>query len=179
MNHLENERQWVITTARKGKISEDDMERQLAAIDLQSNELRNKLDENLSVILVQEQTDHLKEWADQYLQDLATGLQVLETDVPNLDKAEMLNLYSILGASRFDEKYNGDKRASLQWAILEEKRKTVRMLISKVLVVKEEDGNKKIIPQLAFDVPNEFISLVYDYQSLAYVEQAREMVEGD
>jgi hypothetical protein len=179
INRLDNERQWVITTARKGKISEDDMEKQLSVIDLQINELSKKLDEKLSAILLQEQTSYLKEWADQYLQNLSVGLQVLETDVTTLNETEMLDLYSALDANRFDEKFKGNKKAALRWAILEEKRKTVRMIINKVLVIKEEDGGKKIIPQLAFDVPDSFKSLVYDYQSLAYVEQARDMVEGD
>ena len=53
------------------------------------------------------------------------------------------------------------------------------MLISKVLLVRDEEGGKRIIPQLAFELPSEFVSLVYDYQSLAYVEKARELVGDD
>ena len=89
----------------------------------------------------------------------------------------MFDFYSALGAAGFEEKYNGDKIAALGWAILEEKRRTVRMLISKVLLVKDENGEKRIIPQMSFDLPNEFISLVYDHQSLTYVEQARDVIE--
>jgi hypothetical protein len=51
------------------------------------------------------------------------------------------------------------------------------MLVNKVLVIKDKERGKRIIPQLAFEVPSDFASLVYDYQSLAYVEQAREMIQ--
>ncbi len=177
LDHLVDERQWVITTARKGRISDDDMESQLAAIDLQAMGLRKKHDDKLSAIVVQQQAEGLKEWANQYLANLATGLRVLETDIMELNDNERDNLYEVLGANRFEEKYNGDRLAALRWAILEEKRRTVRMLISKVLLVKDADGSKRIIPQLAFEIPPELASLVYGHQSLAYVEQARELVE--
>ncbi len=177
LDRLVDERQWVITTARKGRISEDDMESQLAAIDLQAMELRKKHDDKLSAIVVQQQAQGLKEWANQYLANLATGLRVLETDIIELSESERDNLYEVLGANRFEEKYNGDKVAALRWAVLEEKRITVRMLINKVLLVKDTDETKRIIPQLAFEIPQELASLVYGYQSLAYVEQAKEMVQ--
>ncbi len=51
------------------------------------------------------------------------------------------------------------------------------MLVNKVLVIKDKARGKCIIPQPAFEVPSDFASLVYDYQSLAYIEQAREMVQ--
>ena len=177
LDRLSDEKQWVITTARKGKISDDDMEKQLAAIDFQSMELRKMRDDKLAAILVQQQTEQLKDWANQYLSNLADGLRILETDIAELSENEYANLYQVLGASRFEEKNNVDQFDELKCAILEEKRKTVRMLVSKVLVVKDENGGKKIIPQLAFELPDGFASLVYDYQSLAYIEQAREMVK--
>lgn len=177
LSRLADERQWVITMARKSAITDDDMEKQLAAIDLQAMELRKKRDDKLAAILMQQQTDQLKEWADQYLKNLAGGLRVLETDISELSEIERLNLYNSLGANRFDEKYNHDKLASLRWAVLEEKRRNVRMLVSKVLLVKDPDGSKRIIPQLAFDIPHELASLVYGYQSLAYIEQVKELVE--
>ena len=62
-----------------------------------------------------------------------------------ISEDEFFELYQTLGAHRFEEKYNGDKIASLKWAILEEKRKIVRTLISKVLVIKEENGEKRIL----------------------------------
>jgi site-specific DNA recombinase len=178
LDRLTEERQWVITTARKGKITDEDMDGQLTAIDIQAAELRKKRGDKLAAIAVQQHADRLKEWADQYLRNIADGLRVLETDVLELTEEERANLYDALGAGRFEEKYNGDKLAALRWAVLEEKRRTVRMLISQVLVVKDKNGEKRIIPQLAFEIPAELSSLVYDDQSLAYVEQARELVEG-
>lgn len=176
LDRLSDEKQWVITTARKGKISDEDMEKQLAAIDFQSMELQKMRDDKLAAVFAQQQTEHLKEWANQYLANLADGLHILNVDITNLSEDEYINLYQILGAGRFEEKYNGDTLAALRWAILEEKRKTVRMLIDKVLVVKGDNDEKKIIPQLAFELPEGFASLVYDHQSLAYVEQMKEMV---
>ena len=155
------------------------MEKQLAAIDFQAMELRKLRDEKLSAILVQQQTEQLKDWANQYLANVAEGLRVLEMDLDELSDSELFDLYSALGAARFEEKYDGDKFAALKWSILEEKRRTVRMLISQVLLVKDENGGKRIIPQLAFELPSEFVSLVYDYQSLAYVEKARELIRDE
>jgi site-specific DNA recombinase len=175
---LADEKQWVITTARKGKISEEDKDKQLAAIDLQAMELRKMRDDKLAAILVQQQTERLKDWANQYLTDLANGIYILGVDLAELSPDEFANLYQKLGAHRFEEKYSGDTLAALKWAVLEEKRKTVRMLISRVLVVKDPDGSKRIVPQVAFELPDGFASLVYDHQSLAYVEQARELI-GD
>ena len=51
------------------------------------------------------------------------------------------------------------------------------MSVNKTLVLKDKDQGKRIIPQLGIEGPADFASLVYDYQSLAYVEQAREMVQ--
>jgi DNA invertase Pin-like site-specific DNA recombinase len=179
LDQLADEKQWVITTARKGKISEEDMDKQLAAIDLQAMELRKMRDDKLAAILVQQQTEQLKDWANQYLTNLANGLHILEMDITELSGDEFQDLYQALGATRFEEKYSGDTLAALRWAVLEEKRKTVRMLISRVLVVKDADGSKRIVPQLAFELPEGFASLVYDYQSLAYIEQIKELVSDD
>jgi len=178
LDRLEGERQWVITMARKGKISDDDMDGQLSAIDFQAMELRKKRDDRLSAIIVQQQTEQLKDWANQYLSNLASGLQILEVDVAVLSGDEFADIYQALGASRFEEKYDGDSLAALKWAILEEKRRTVRMIVDKVLVVKNEDASKKIVPLLAFELPEEFVSLVYDHQSLSYVEEGRKRMKG-
>jgi hypothetical protein len=46
-------------------------------------------------------------------------------------------------------------------------------------LAKDGDGSKRIIPQLAFEIPPEFASLLYGHQSPAYVEEQRRMkVEG-
>ena len=79
----------------------------------------------------------------------------------------------MFGANRLEEKYDGDRLAALRWAILEEKRRTVRMLISKILLVKDKDGTKRIIPKLSFELPQELASLVYGYQSLADVDRQK------
>jgi hypothetical protein len=142
-------------------------------------ELRKKRDDRLSAIIVQQQTEQLKDWANQYLSNLASGLQILEVDVAVLSGDEFADIYQALGASRFKEKYDGDSIAALKWAILEEKRRTVRMIVDKVLVVKNEDASKKIVPLLAFELPEEFVSLVYDHQSLSYVEEGRKRMEEE
>jgi hypothetical protein len=69
--------------------------------------------------------------------------------------------------------------AALQWAIFEEKRRIVRMMVDKVLVVKDIAEPKKIIPILALELLVEYASLVYNSQSLVYIEQARFLVQGD
>lgn len=179
LDRLTEERQWVITTARKGKITDEDMDGQLAAIDMQAAELRKKRGDKLAAVAGQQHSDRLKEWADQYLRNMADGLRILKTNMLELTEEEYANLYDAFGAGRFEEKYSGDKLAALRWAVLEEKRRAVRMLISHVLVVKDTNAEKRIIPQLAFEIPAELSSLVYDEFSKAYVEQAKVFVQGD
>ncbi len=60
-----------------------------------------------------QQTEGLKEWANRYLIDLATGLRVLETDIEELTKAERAKLYAALAAESFEEKYVGEKGCSI------------------------------------------------------------------
>ena len=178
LDRLMEERHWVITMARKEVISEDDLTAQLADIDIQASELRNKRGHKLAAIAIQNQADSLKQWADKYLQDVASGLRILESNVEEMDEAERSTLYEVLSASRFEVKFKGDRLAALRWAILEEKRRTVRMLIKEVLVVKGNKPREKIIiPKLAFEVPEEFVSLVSHDQSLTYVEAARTLAD--
>jgi hypothetical protein len=126
---------------------------------------------------VQQQGENLKIWTDQYLKGMANGLQALQIDIYQFCEEERDGLYQTLGADRFLVKYNRDVLAALNWAIFEEKRKIVKMLVKKVIVVKGEAGEKKIIPILTFNLPSEFASLVYDHQSLASIEQARRLSE--
>jgi site-specific DNA recombinase len=170
LDRIVQERQWVITQARVGRISEDDMEMQLVALDFQALGLRKERDEKTANLAVQQQAEHLKAWADEYLADIKRGLRVLNTDVTELSELEQDNLYTALEAARFEEKFDGDKLAALHWALLEEKRRTVRTLVSEVLVVKGEDSEKIIVPKLALKIPMEYASLAYDHQSLAYIE---------
>ena len=172
IDSITEERQWVITQARKGRITDDDMEMQLAALHFQMLDLKKKYNDQAAALAIHSQADELKQWADQYLQDVEKGLAILETPIEKMKEKDRLKIYDGLGASRFESKYEGDKFKALQWAILEEKRRIVRTLISSVLVVKTPENPKLIIPQLALEVPKSFASLVYDYQSLAYVEEA-------
>jgi DNA invertase Pin-like site-specific DNA recombinase len=176
LDRITEERQWIITQARKGRITEEDMEMQLVALDFQALNLRTKRDDKIAAIAVQQQAEHLKAWADQYLADIGRGLQALNSDVTELDEKERASLYSTLEAGRFAEKFDGDRIEALRWAVLEEKRRTVRMLVSEILVVKGENGEKLIIPQLALEIPREYASLAYDDQSLEYIESLVELV---
>lgn len=176
LDHITEERQWVITQARRGRITEDDMDMQLTALDFQALDLRKKRDDKVAAIAVQQQAEHLKAWADEYLADINRGLQVLNTDVAELGAEEQTNLYMALEAGRFLDKFDGDKLAALRWAILEEKRRTVKMLVSEVLVVKGENGEKIIVPQLALAIPMEYASLAYNDQSLEYIERGGQRV---
>ena len=175
LDHITEERQWVITQARKGRITEDDMDMQLTALDFQALDLRKKRDDKVAAIAVQQQAEQLKVWADEYLADINRGLQVLNTDVAELGAEEQANLYVALEAGRFLDKFDGDKLAALRWGILEEKRRTVKMLVSEVLVVKGENGEKIIVPQLALEIPMEYASLAYNDQSLEYIERGGQM----
>lgn len=175
LDDITEQRQWVITQARKGRITEEDMEMQLVALDFQALNLRTKRDDRIAAIAVQQQAEHLKVWADQYLADIGRGLQALNSDVAELTEEEQARLYSTLEAGRFAEKFDGDRIEALRWAVLEEKRRTVRMLVSEILVVQGENGEKLIIPQLALEIPREYASLAYDDQSLEYIESLAEL----
>jgi len=172
IDSITEERQWVITQARKGRISGDDMDMQLAALHFQMLDLKKKHNDQSAALAIHSQAEELKNWTDQYLQDIEKGLKVLDTPIQELSEIEKSNLYNGLGATKFESKYEGDKSKALAWAILEEKRRIVKTLISGVLVVKTPEDPKKIIPQLALEVPKSFASLVYDHQSLAYIEEA-------
>jgi DNA invertase Pin-like site-specific DNA recombinase len=172
LDNVAEERQWVITQARKGGITEEDMGMQLAALEYQALDLRKKREDKLAAIAVQQQADYLKEWADEYLSGVKRGLKILDTDVRDLNEEERDNLCIALEAGRFLDKFRGDRLAALRWAILEEKRRTVRALVSDVLVVKGKNGEKIIVPHLALAIPREYASLAYSDQSLEYVERA-------
>ena len=81
-------------------------------------ESRQKRDDKLTAMLVQQRVESLKDWVDQYVANMGNGLRALETDLTDLSKTERSNLYNALGADRFEEKYRGDKLAALRRAIL-------------------------------------------------------------
>ena len=141
---------------------------QLASLEFQALGLRKEHEEKLAAIAVQQQTVQLKEWAREYLADIGAGLRVLETPVEELSQEERESLFVELEAGRFEEKYSGDRLAALKWAILERKRRVVRILVSEVLVVQEPGGRKDIQPHLAIDIPREYVNLVSRDQSPEY-----------
>ena len=168
------ERQWVITQARKGAITENDMQHQLAALQFQEWELRKKIDELSKMTAARQHAETMAAWAQRYLSDIAAGVKVLDADLLTLTAQQRANLAAELQADRFEDKFPGDELAQLQWAVFEEKRRTVRTLISRIIVGKTPDGKRKITPILALDMPLEssldFAVLISGDQSLDAIE---------
>jgi site-specific DNA recombinase len=173
LDNIQSERQWVITQARKGRISDEDMDMQLGALHFQALDLKKKHGEMQAALTAKSQAESLKQWAAGYLKDIERGIDTLQTDPRDLSEADRAKLYDALEARRFEEKFEGDRLAALRWAILEEKRRMVRALIDHILVVKGENNEKLIIPKLVLEIPAEFASLYYDHQSLDYIEAWR------
>jgi len=76
LGNLIIDRQWVITQARKGNISEEDMEQQINDMSLLEASLKrdlNTLQETINVQLLENWEDKVK----QYLADLQVGIQAL------------------------------------------------------------------------------------------------------
>lgn len=72
------ERQWVITQVRKGKLSDEDMEYQLGALNIQELDIKKKLNNHNEF----QQIDKLKDWESitrSYFNDLSAGLEWLKT----------------------------------------------------------------------------------------------------
>lgn len=169
IDQIESERQWVITQARKSRISESDMDVQLAALHLQTLDLRKQQTEHQAAVAAMAEAERLKQWAEDYLLNVKAGLTVLEKDPEQLSKMEWDELYEGLDAQRFEAKYNGDKQAALNWAVLEEKRKIVRFLVRRVEVYLDDSGKKQVEPVLFLDLTDEKTGgLVHNYQSLSY-----------
>lgn len=176
VDEVTNERQWVITQARKGSITEDDMRMQLAALQFQELAYRKELDEKQAIEVAQQQAEALSAWAREYLTNVGAGIAALEVDPAKLSDAERQALAVNLDAERFLERFSGDEMAALLWAMLEERRRVVRTLISKVIVGKGEGGKgRKISPVLALDLPAE--SSIPNDQSLEYMERVEQLEE--
>jgi len=181
LEQLVTERHWVITQARKGRITEKDMEFQLGQIELQEQALRSAMGKYEAIQIARNQANVLTNWADQYLSNIQKGIAALEVDVEKLDTTSFDALHAELSASRFLDKFPGDRTEQLKWAILEEKRKTVRTLIDKVIVGKSADGRgRTITPICALDLPLDLMrSSDSGYQSLEYINahpETRRMV---
>jgi glutaredoxin len=84
LDKIIDERQWVVTQARKRTLTEDDMEYQLGILDSQEKLLKLELaDKNL---LVGDRGNKLLEFIEQYRKRLATGLDWLQSE-PQTPKA--------------------------------------------------------------------------------------------
>ena len=94
----------------------------------------------------------------------------MDVDLDSLNESQQDTLYTQMDAWRFEDKFPQDKLAQLKWAILEEKRRIVRLLISRVIVGKSENPKRTINPILALDLSLDSDSLDYGDQSLAYIE---------
>ena len=109
LDSLTLERQWVITQARKGKISDEDMEYQLSSLSLQELNLKREL-KSYTDILELTALDQWEVKANEYLEDLRAGLESL--NAPPQTEEERNEVFEI-------------------------KRKIVQTLISRVEIKKE------------------------------------------
>ncbi|HSV85532.1 MAG TPA: hypothetical protein VLH85_03090, partial [Levilinea sp.] len=76
LDDIELERQWVITQARKGRISDEDMEYQLGALSLEK--LTGKKDlASIDHLMGLEVLDNWEQKAREYLEDIRVGLESL------------------------------------------------------------------------------------------------------
>jgi site-specific DNA recombinase len=171
LDELVDERQWVITSARKGLITDSDMEHQLQQIEDQSAYNQKRLDDLQATQSAKRKLRSLVDWAGEFLKDIMSGIQILEQDVAEFGPEEREALYSQLEAWRFAESSPNDKRVQLEKAILEEKRRIVRTVISRVIVGKDPSGKGRIItPEMALDVPyDHVVSTAHGHQSLEYI----------
>ena len=118
LDALAMERQWVITQARKGKISEDDMDLQLGALSIQELELKRCLTRQIEASDLAALTD----WeavTREYLSNLAEGLDLLNAAPQNDEERHQKFLL---------------------------KRRLVRLLVEKVEI--EKDRKIEVILQL-------------------------------
>lgn len=171
IREIEQERQWVITQARKKRISERDMDAQLDQIQQQEWRHRRELEHLESLANAKRRIATLSEWVSEYLQQIRTGINALDTSIADLGVREQDALFTELEAWRFQDKFPDDKGAQLQWAILEEKRRAVRAVIDRVIVGRDESGKgRTITPILAIELPSgKDSSLASSHQSAEYI----------
>ena len=92
LDNLTLERQWVITQARRGGISEEDMDYQLSALTLQELSLKHDLDTVGQAVNIQ-LLDDWEERVKEYLADLQVGIASLNDDPQNPeDEQEIFEL---------------------------------------------------------------------------------------
>lgn len=159
------ERQRVITMARKELISEEDLSLQLTSLKFQELGLHKELEEKRLIVASRERKQFLSDWAARYLSEFRTGIESLDVDPNTMTDEERRELSNELEAWQFVERFPGDDLAQLRWAIFEEKRRTVRALVKRVIVSRAEGPEKrKIVVVLDLDVPSE--------ESMAYGDQS-------
>lgn len=159
LDELGAERQWVITQGRKKIITQQDMELQLIGLNLQGLGLQKELNEVKEKAGVQVQAQVLGEWAEQYLSEVGEGIRALDAKLERLAPEEYQALIVELEAWRFAERFPDDELAQLRWAMLEEKRRTVRMLVDRVIVSRTGGPEKrKITVVLNLTVPESSVS---------------------
>ncbi|GIK37612.1 MAG: hypothetical protein BroJett011_14450 [Chloroflexota bacterium] len=156
LDELGTERQWVITQARKKRITEDDMEMQLTGLQIQELGLHKELREVQAKSAARLQVQALSEWAAGYLSEIGEGIKTLNVKPEDMTPEERQALVSELEAWRFAEKFPGDELAQLRWAILEEKRRIIKTIIGRVVVSKVAGPERrKITPMLALQLPQD------------------------
>lgn len=92
LDQLIMERQWVITQARTGKITSEDMDYQLTTINLQEIDIKKKMSHHNEVL----QTNRFKDWEGitrEYLNDLKAGLKWLKS--APLDEEERIQKFNL------------------------------------------------------------------------------------
>jgi len=92
LDQLVMERQWVISHARTGKITSEDMDYQLTSINLQEIEIKKKMSHHNEVL----QTKRLKDWEEitkDYLNDLKAGLEWLK--IAPLNEEERVQKFNL------------------------------------------------------------------------------------
>jgi hypothetical protein len=171
LDGLGQERQWVITQARKGAITEDDMALQLGALQMQEWSHKKELDEHRAEMAARRQLVAAQDWADLYLAGLGASLEMLDLDPAGLEDEKRDYLYQELEAWRYADRFPDDEAAQLAWAQLEERRRVVRSLFSRIDVAPVEGKRRRDVrPVLSLGIPLDDESLASGNQSLDYIE---------
>jgi hypothetical protein len=166
------ERYWVITKARKGTITDDDMELQLGQLQMQQWSHKKELDERRAEMAARRQLVAAQDWADQYLTGLGASLEMLDLDPAGLEDAKRDYLYQELEAWRYADRFPDDEAAQLAWAQLEERRRVVRSLFNRIVVAPVEGKRRRDVrPVLSLGIPLDDESLASGNHSLDYIER--------
>ena len=152
-DRLAAERRRLITLARKGIITDGDLAAQLSELATQANDLNRRRDEITALRAAHRQADVLQKWIADYLQAVGAGLAVLDTPAQGLAEEAREVLFITLEAGQFLQRFDGDRLAALNWALLEERRRIVKTLIRRVIVSGRKGEARVITPVFVFDLP--------------------------